>query len=780
VVDVVIPVFNGAAFLRDCLNSVLRQTHSHLRIYVVDDGSTDDSASLVRDFAQRDSRIQLIQQENRGLSAARNAGLEAGDSDYVAFLDCDDVWLPEKIEKQLAVFLSSPFSNLGVVYSDYNAMDEQGALLGPEVGFKLDTKIRGQIFETLTLGNFVAGSGSGVLVKRECFRKCGGFDTGLKAAEDWDMWLRLARDFEFDFHPAPLLNIRFRRNSMQSDQWKMKINIIRLIGKHCDRPLSPQSRTNLKSSLKAQLSEGFRLGWWRRLYQESKSDPRVSAAIGLVGTGTRGKAWLARQVVYSSSNLRRMFQSRFFWLQLLTLSVCALVMWSYAPKAFHPSLPNDTNSAYYIGYARNLVRYPLSVTRGLNVDRVEEAGKLLHASDTVETQYKTHPPLLTWATAIFYGLGETVKSGRGVSIFGSLLTILGLAYLLFQIHKSWFAAALVAPLLFCIRVFVEHGVVVNFEPLCAGLSILLLSLFYRKQTSRNVLLTLALFAVFPLALLSDWPAYLMMPAAGYCMLRFHGFKSLMKTAAASVAVLAAIVLYYMLAGHQPGITGALIQGVLKTHMNPGAVVIFDSWPVAFKKMGGNFLYNFGTALTLLIAACVPLLMLLSRKIPQVWPPILFLTLGACLNMVLFKQWAADHSFWSYYFIAPAVLVVVSVFQLAANRISKPPLRRAFIASIALALVFVASRRVDDVWRKAHGTPAYVAVIERLKTDPGLRLHAPDNSVYFGNGYVERYYFDRQLFPGDLHATLSTGSCPGDTQALYSWSALKVSGGCPSP
>src|SRR5689334_21141299 len=102
-VTVVVPVYNTLPYVADALESALAQTHRELDVVVVDDGSTDGSSGVVVELAAREPRIRVVRQPNAGLAAARNAGLAAAAGEYVAFLDSDDLWLPEKLERQLAV-----------------------------------------------------------------------------------------------------------------------------------------------------------------------------------------------------------------------------------------------------------------------------------------------------------------------------------------------------------------------------------------------------------------------------------------------------------------------------------------------------------------------------------------------------------------------------------------------------------------------------------------------------------------------------------------------------
>ena len=196
-IDVVIPVHNSRRYLGETLRSVLAQTRTPDRVIVVDDGSTDGSTEIISAFAQSAPVIRAIRQANRGPSAARNAGLAVADAELVAFCDADDVWAPEKLERQAALFMRADDPQLGVVYCNHDRMDEDGKPI--DVIANIEARHRGWIHDVLLTANLVAGSASGVMARREALRDCGGFDESLTAAEDWDLWLRLAKSWRFDF-----------------------------------------------------------------------------------------------------------------------------------------------------------------------------------------------------------------------------------------------------------------------------------------------------------------------------------------------------------------------------------------------------------------------------------------------------------------------------------------------------------------------------------------------------------------------------------------------------
>jgi glycosyltransferase involved in cell wall biosynthesis len=217
-IDVVIPVYNGARFLAAAIESALTQSLPPRRVIVVDDGSTDDSAQIARAMAGGPVELCLLQKANGGLSSARNAGLAACRSEFVALLDADDVWLPHKLARQVARFRDSELANLGVVYCDYDDIDERGQALLDFPSTRLTRGLRGDIRRRLYRGNLVAGSGSAVLLKRRCLERSGGFDEQLPSSEDWELWLRLARHYAFDYVDEVLVHLRRHGASMQAQK----------------------------------------------------------------------------------------------------------------------------------------------------------------------------------------------------------------------------------------------------------------------------------------------------------------------------------------------------------------------------------------------------------------------------------------------------------------------------------------------------------------------------------------------------------------------------------
>jgi glycosyltransferase involved in cell wall biosynthesis len=231
-IDVIVPVRNGEKYIAEALGSVLAQIYLPEKIIVVNDGSTDATESVVLEVKSR-SLIPVIYLKNLGSGrcSARNCGLRSVTSEYVAFLDADDVWLPDKLAEQVRVFENSPFRKLGVVYCDYAVIDEHGNKAAAAHVIHPGRETRGDVFLKLLGGNLISGSCSAALVKRECFTAAGYFDESLNAAEDWDMWLRIAKIFQFDYSDKTLVKLRIHPDNTQHDTVHMLDNEILFFNK---------------------------------------------------------------------------------------------------------------------------------------------------------------------------------------------------------------------------------------------------------------------------------------------------------------------------------------------------------------------------------------------------------------------------------------------------------------------------------------------------------------------------------------------------------------------
>jgi len=188
-VSVVIPVFNGASFIARAVDSVFVQTCKDFEIIIVDDGSTDDTGAVLAELAKT-SEIICLHQKNAGPAQARNAGIQSATGEYIAFLDCDDIWFPEKLEAQLAILVGN--SQVGLVHSNYEVIDPSGRFIQhAKAGQSRDV-----LHKAFTDGH--APLLSTTIVSRDLLERVGGFDPSLWVSEDSDLLLRLYEMTKFE------------------------------------------------------------------------------------------------------------------------------------------------------------------------------------------------------------------------------------------------------------------------------------------------------------------------------------------------------------------------------------------------------------------------------------------------------------------------------------------------------------------------------------------------------------------------------------------------------
>ena len=237
-VSVIIPTYNRASLLRRSIQSVLNQTFQDFEIIVVDDCSTDNTEQVVKNFQEKDKRIRYIKhKENKGGAAARNSGIKASKGEFIGLLDDDDEWLPKKLEKQIKKFqLLKQSENVGVVYSGYFLVTDRTK---KKISQIVPT-LRGNVFNKL-LSQCILGSPT-PLIKKICFDKVGVFDETLPSCQDWDMWIRIAKYYSFDFVPDALAMHHIHGSQISVDLSAKIIGREKLIQKYkSDLLKSPES-----------------------------------------------------------------------------------------------------------------------------------------------------------------------------------------------------------------------------------------------------------------------------------------------------------------------------------------------------------------------------------------------------------------------------------------------------------------------------------------------------------------------------------------------------------
>ena len=218
-VSVIIPAYNAMNYLPKTIESVLKQTFTDLELIIVNDGSCDDIEQWANTIT--DNRVKLVSQKNQGAAAARNTGIAHAKGDYIAFLDSDDLWQETKLEKQVHCLDKNP--DIGLVYAWIISIDANSINLGKLYAGNL----KGIVSEKLIEENIVRCC-SAAMVRRDCFEKLGVFDQNLRFAEDWEMWIRIARSYSFAVIKEPLVYYRHHPNN-KSRNYVKSIDNFRVI-----------------------------------------------------------------------------------------------------------------------------------------------------------------------------------------------------------------------------------------------------------------------------------------------------------------------------------------------------------------------------------------------------------------------------------------------------------------------------------------------------------------------------------------------------------------------
>ena len=267
----IIPTVDRPEFLGAALRSVLSQTVGDFEVLVIDDGSTTDLLPLLEKFA--DDRIRYFRHESRrGEAAARNLGIRNARGAYLAFLDDDDEWLPEKLRLQLALFSGCP-DTVGCVYGGHVTIRARD---GQELAREIPAK-RGDLSSDL-LDRNILGPPSTVMLKRECLERVGLFDESIAFGVDYDLWLRIAQEYHFDFVPDIVARYTIHPGQMSNDPFiiaKGRADIQRKYGPRLQRDRGRDSRFYF--SLGRHMASLGHRGEARRAFLKS-AEPRPATA----------------------------------------------------------------------------------------------------------------------------------------------------------------------------------------------------------------------------------------------------------------------------------------------------------------------------------------------------------------------------------------------------------------------------------------------------------------------------------------------------------------------
>lgn len=207
-ISVIIPTYNASEYILEAIDSVFNQTYKDYEIIVVDDGSTDRTNETLKEY---NSKIRYFYQKNKGPSAARNTGIKNAKGEFIAFLDSDDRWLPQKLELQMNI-ISKSYS-IGLVACEGLIVDTNSRILKHLVLSKRDFSDKRNLMNELLIRNIIPAIPSSAIIRKNCFDVVGLFNENLFVAEDWDIVFRICMKYEFKLIHEPLIKIRDRKNS---------------------------------------------------------------------------------------------------------------------------------------------------------------------------------------------------------------------------------------------------------------------------------------------------------------------------------------------------------------------------------------------------------------------------------------------------------------------------------------------------------------------------------------------------------------------------------------
>lgn len=221
-ISVIIPAYNAEKTIKETIKSVLTQTFSEFELIAINDGSKDATLEIISQIP--DPRLKVISYNNAGASVSRNRGFRQSVGEFIAFLDADDLWTPDKLEAQLAALKDRP--ECDVAYSWTDCIDESNQFLRRGG----HTTVNGDAYTHLLLSDILE-NGSSPLIRRQAFLHIGGFDESLPAGQDWDLYIRLAANYKFVTVPKVQILYRVSSDSLSANHEKLETGSLRVIAK---------------------------------------------------------------------------------------------------------------------------------------------------------------------------------------------------------------------------------------------------------------------------------------------------------------------------------------------------------------------------------------------------------------------------------------------------------------------------------------------------------------------------------------------------------------------
>ena len=258
-ISVIVPAYNAERFLAETLDAIQRQTYQNIEVLVVDDGSTDATVEVAQSYIDKDPRFRLIRQSNGGVARARNAGIKAARGRLISPCDADDLWGPNKLMNQMAVFTEGG-SEMGLVYSWSAVVNSDGLV----TNYDHNPSDHGWVFDRMCRGNLV-GNGSAVLMLKAAVVKAGGYDASLRdrgaqGCEDFKLYAKISADHTFGVSRIYDIGYRHTDGNMSSDFSEM-LRSYEIVMDELKRQY-PEKSDSLKMG-RSDLIDWFRVRAWR-------------------------------------------------------------------------------------------------------------------------------------------------------------------------------------------------------------------------------------------------------------------------------------------------------------------------------------------------------------------------------------------------------------------------------------------------------------------------------------------------------------------------------------
>ncbi len=288
-ISIIIPVYNGEKTIRETIYSVLNQTYKNLEIIIINDGSTDSTLEVISSIPN--SNIKVFSYPNTGVSTSRNRGIALAKGEYISFIDADDLWIPDKLEAQFNALQENP--QAAVAYSWTDWINESGEVIYGGGHHQ----ISGDVYAHLFLGDFIEG-GSNVLIRKSALDKVGIFDETVNFSEDWEMWLRLAAQYQFVVVPRTQILYRISHQSASCNVLQMEKSSLQVIDKAILQ--SPQPIEHLKSHC---LANRYKYLTYKALQGESKQNQGL-LGLRFLGVALRNDISLIQKRVFWKASMK--------------------------------------------------------------------------------------------------------------------------------------------------------------------------------------------------------------------------------------------------------------------------------------------------------------------------------------------------------------------------------------------------------------------------------------------------------------------------------------------